>query len=117
MRIRRRRRLRESDVRVASQLQRIIVRIVWAALVVVILIGLGTLGFYEIAGDNASWSDALYMTLITISTVGYGEIVPLHSISERLFAGLIAISGLGALTFLFTSLSHQPVSVLPREGP
>ena len=105
MRIRRRRRLRESDVRVAGQLQRIIVRIVWAGVVVLILIGLGTLGFYEIAGDNAAWSDALYMTLITISTVGYGEIVPLHSISERVFAGLVAIAGLGALTFLFTSLS------------
>jgi len=104
-RLRRLQRLGESDVRVATQLQRIIVRIVWAGVVVVALTGIGTLGFYDIAGDDANWSDALYMTLITISTVGYGEIVPLHSISERLFAGFVAIAGLGALTFLFTSLS------------
>lgn len=105
MRLRRSRRLRESDLRVAAQLQRIVVRIIWAALVVLVLIGVGTLGFYHIADDHGNWSDALYMTLITISTVGYGEIVPLHSLNDRLFAGIMAISGLGALTFLFTSLS------------
>lgn len=97
--------MRESEMRIAAQLQRIVVRIVWAVVVVLVLIAVGTLGFYEIAGDNGNWSDALYMTLITISTVGYGEIVPLHSLNDRLFAGIMAIAGLGALTFLFTSLS------------
>jgi voltage-gated potassium channel len=104
-RLRRMRRLGESEVRVAAQLQRIILRIVWAGMTVLLLIGVGTLGFYQIAGENGNWSDALYMTLISISTVGYGEIVPLHSLQDRLFAGFIAIAGLGALTFLFTSLS------------
>jgi voltage-gated potassium channel len=102
---RRRRRVRESQVGVATQLQRIVIRIVWAGVAVLVLIAIGTLGFYQIAGDHGNWSDALYMTLITISTVGYGEIVPLHSLQDRLFAGVIAIAGLGALTFLFTSLS------------
>ncbi|MBL8396303.1 MAG: NAD-binding protein [Candidatus Accumulibacter sp.] len=92
-------------MRVATQLQRIVVRIVWAGIAVLALIAIGTVGFYQIAEDNGDWSDALYMTLITISTVGYGEIVPLLSPSDRIFAGSIAISGLGALTFLFTSLS------------
>ncbi len=105
MRLRRSRRLRESDLRVAAQLQRIIFRIIWAGVVVLVLIGVGTLGFYQIADDHGNWSDALYMTLITISTVGYGEIVPLHSLNDRLFAGIMAIAGLGALTFLFTNLS------------
>jgi len=43
-RLRRLKRLGESDVRVATQLQRIIVRIVWAGVVVGALIGTGTLG-------------------------------------------------------------------------
>ena len=98
-------RLQEADVRVVTSLQRIVLRIVWAGLAVLALIGIGTIGFYQIGGDTGNWSDALYMTLITISTVGYGEIIPLHSLEDRLFAGFIAISGLGALTFLFTSLS------------
>ncbi len=102
---RRSRPLQESDLRVAAQLQRIIVRIVWAGVAVLVLIGVGTVGFFAIAGDHGDWSDAIYMTLITISTVGYGEIVPLHSLEQRIFAGFVAISGAGALTFLFTSLS------------
>lgn len=44
-RLRRMRRLGESEVRVAAQLQRIILRIVWAGMTVLVLIGVGTLGF------------------------------------------------------------------------
>lgn len=102
---RRRRLLRDPELRIAAQLQRIVVRIVYAVLVVLLLIGVGTFGFHQIGGEDGDWSDALYMTLITISTLGYGEIVPLHSFEDRLFAGFMAISGCGALTFLFTSLS------------
>lgn len=104
-RLRRLRRMRESQVGVATQLRRIVLRIVWAGIAVLALTAVGILGFYQIAGDNGNWSDAVHMTLISISTVGYGEIIPLHSLQDRLFAGFIAISGLGALTFLFTSLS------------
>ena len=88
-----------------SQLWRIVARIAWAFVILLCLIIIGVLGFFVIGGDKASWSDAVYMTLITISTVGYGEIVPLSTLGARLFAGLIAISGLGVLTFLFTSLT------------
>lgn len=88
-----------------AQLRRIIARISWAALILLALIAVGVLGFYAIGGDNASWSDAIYMTLITISTVGYGEMVPLQTFGARVFAGMMAISGLGVLTFLFTSLT------------
>jgi voltage-gated potassium channel len=88
-----------------SQLWRIVARIAWATLTLLLLVIVGVLGFYIIGGDKASWSDATYMTLITISTVGYGEVVPLTSFGARFFAGSIAILGLGTLTFLFTSLT------------
>jgi hypothetical protein len=50
MRLRRSRRLRESDLRVAAQLRRIVLRIVWAGIAVLALTAVGTLGFYQIAG-------------------------------------------------------------------
>lgn len=88
-----------------SQLPRILIRIYFAVGVLLTLIAVGTIGFYLIGGERANLSDAVYMTLITITTVGYGEIVPLHGFGERLFTGLIALGGFGAVTFLFTSLT------------
>jgi len=45
------------------------------------------------------------MTMMTITTVGYNEVVPLNTLGERLFAGFFAIIGFGTITFLFTSLA------------
>ncbi len=88
-----------------GQLPRILKRIYFAAGMLVAVTVLGTLGFMLIDDSGSSFSDALYMTLITITTVGYGEAVPLHTISARIYAGLIAFIGFGGVTFLFTSLS------------
>ncbi|GGE36605.1 potassium channel family protein [Psychroflexus planctonicus] len=51
---------------------------------------IGTLGikFFE----DVSWIDAIYMTVITISTVGYREIVPLSDQSKVFIICLIAVS-------------------------
>ncbi|HEX5392599.1 MAG TPA: NAD-binding protein [Rhodocyclaceae bacterium] len=73
--------------------------------ILLFLIATATVGFRYLTEPNANWSDAFYMTLITITTVGYGEIVPIKTFGERLFAGLVAIGGFGTLTFVFTSLS------------
>jgi voltage-gated potassium channel len=88
-----------------SELPRIIVRINWAVLFLFVVLTIGTAGFYVAGGEKANFSDALYMTLITVTTVGYGEMVHLDTLGERIFTGLIAIAGFGTLTFLFTSLT------------
>ena len=88
-----------------SALPRLTGRIMAAAGVVLLVTLLATLGFHQAGGGKSSWADALYMALITISTVGYSEVVPLDSTGDRIFAGLVAFGGFGALTFLFTSLS------------
>lgn len=88
-----------------GQLPRILLRIYFAAALLLGMTVLGTIGFMMIGQGSATFSDALYMTLITITTVGYGEVVPLHHMGSRLFAGLIAFAGFGAVTFLFTSLT------------
>ncbi len=95
-----------------SALPRLTGRILFAAGVVVLVTVTATIGFHEAGDRQASWSDALYMALITISTVGYSEVVPLDSTGERVFAGLVAFGGFGALTFLFTRLS---VFVLEKD--
>ncbi len=88
-----------------TQLPRIRKRIIIAALLLLLMHVVGTLGFLLIPDDPVSYSDALHMAMITITTVGYGEVIPLNTLSERLFAGLFAIGGFGTITFLFTSLA------------
>jgi voltage-gated potassium channel len=89
-----------------GELRRILMRIRYAAWALVGVLVLGTVIFYQIGVDDGStWSDALFMSLITVTTVGYGEIVPIVTVWERLATGFLAVAGFGSLTFLFTSLS------------
>jgi voltage-gated potassium channel len=101
------RRRRRATLRKArpTQLPRILIRIYVAALTLVGMVVLGSAGFYFGADPHPRLSDAIHMAMITITTVGYGETVPLDTFPERLFAGLLAVAGFGALTFLFTSLT------------
>lgn len=88
-----------------GQLPRILARIYLAAGVLLLMLLVGTVGLRFSAEPTPSLSDAFYMTIITVTTVGYGEVVPADAFGERLFVGLLAISGSGTTTFLFTSLS------------
>lgn len=63
-----------------------------AALILIIFIFLsGLLGFKFFY--DYSWVDALYMTIITISTVGYGEVQPLDAYG-KLFTSIFILSGI-----------------------
>ncbi|MCX8049708.1 MAG: NAD-binding protein [Methylohalobius sp.] len=88
-----------------GQLARILKRIYIAAALLALMIVMGVVGLRLWATPTPSLSDAFYMTIITITTVGYGEIVPADSFGERLFLGMLAVGGFGTITFLFTSLS------------
>lgn len=63
----------------------------------------GTLGFMALEGWEAL--DSLYMTVITISTVGFREISPLSD-SGKLFAVVLIIGGLGTAFYTFTRLGQ-----------
>lgn len=58
-------------------------------LLVVFLILLGTFGFYYFS--DCTFIDAFYMTVITVTTVGFGEVIPLDPVG-RLFTALLSIS-------------------------
>lgn len=76
---------------------------------------LGTLGYYMLGhslGLSASLVDCLYMTIITLSTVGYAEIIPVaRTDAGRLFTILLILSGVGVLLYALTSFA-----ILLMEG-
>lgn len=61
----------------------------------------GTIGYRHLL--QVSWVDALYMTVITISTVGYGEVAEMTDIA-KLFSIIIIFLGLGTAGYAITSL-------------
>ncbi len=65
-------------------------RIYTAITLLVILLLIGVLGFKLLS--HYSWIDSLYMTVITITTVGFGEVQPLDPISKMFTIFLILIS-------------------------
>jgi len=64
--------------------------------VLLALVGIGTLGFRWLA--QMSWIDAIYMTVTTLATVGYGEVKPLDP-AARVFATLFILAGVGATLY------------------
>ena len=79
------------------------------ALVIIAVHAGGTLGYVLIEG----WSvwDSFYMTVITVTTVGYGEVHPL-SRAGRAFTVVVLLSGVGAFFYSFTLL----MSLLAEGG-
>ncbi len=63
---------------------------------VLFFLGMGTVGYVFIAGYSPL--DAFYMTVITISTVGYGEIQQLSG-AGRIFTIFLILSGVGSIAF------------------
>lgn len=78
-------------------------RLITAFAIIILIIGLGTSGLILIEG----WPvfDALYMTVITLSTVGYGEIRPLTT-AGRTFVMLLILTGVGTVLYSLTVLAE-----------
>lgn len=66
-----------------------------------LLLGIGTLGYMVIEGWGAF--DALYMTVITLTTVGFAEIHPLGS-AGRTFTMLLSLGGVFTMFYAATAL-------------
>lgn len=72
--------------------------------ILVILGFVGTTGYVLLEGW--SWLDALYMTVITFTTVGYNEVYPL-STAGRVFNTFLIVGGVGAMLYFLSALmSH-----------
>lgn len=70
-------------------------KLFFSVFAIIVIIFTGVLGYRYI--EDASFLDALYMTVITITTVGYAEIIPL-SVKGRYFTILIILTGAATIT-------------------
>ena len=74
--------------------------------------GLGTVGYRVV--EDMPWLDALYQTVITVSTVGFAEVVSLSPAGRIFTIGLI-VTGVGIVLYLLSSLAEIVVEGRLRE--
>lgn len=72
-----------------------------AAIVLIVLPMIGTLGYVVIEGW--SFSDAIYMTVMTVTTIGFREVQPLDE-EGRIFTMVLAVTGVGAIFYALVGL-------------
>ena len=82
-----------------------------------IVIMFGTTGYTLI--EHWSLFDAFYMTIITISTVGYGEVHPQET-AGRVFSSVLIVVGVGTMLFGFgvfaETLAENAFGIFRRQG-
>jgi voltage-gated potassium channel len=75
-------------------------RIRYALYALAAAVALGTIGFHLLEGW--SLSDSLYVTIQTITTVGYGDVPP-TTFAGRVFASLFMVVGVGTVAYILSS--------------
>ena len=76
----------------------------------VFVIIIGSLGFYYIGGDQWSWIDSIYMTIITLFIVGFSEVHPLTELG-RFWALIVIFFGVAG----FEKFAGTRFVCLPKE--
>lgn len=64
---------------------------------------------YELYHHPMTWGDCLYFVLVTVTTVGYGDIIPV-STSARILTILIIVIGFGTIPVQAAALVHTITS-------
>lgn len=72
-----------------------------AGVLLLSLLVIGSIGYRLVEGWN--WLDCVYMTIITLSTVGYSEVHPLGA-GGRIFTSVLIVVGVGAMFYAFSTV-------------
>src|SRR5947209_16255917 len=78
-----------------------------------VLILVGTLGYHFI--EDKPYFDSLYFTVITLTTVGYGDIVP-ETRTGRAFTIFLALGGIFTLFYVATEMIRLVIGGEVREA-
>lgn len=86
---------------------RLFSKVLYSFLVLILIIFVGTIGY--IYFENWSILDSFYQTIITVSTVGFGEVNNLSD-TGKLFTAFLIITSFGTFAYTVTSITGYIVS-------
>jgi voltage-gated potassium channel len=87
-------------------------RLLIALAVIAVLTAVGTCGYMLI--EHMRFEDALFMTVITITTVGYGEVKPLDT-PGSVFTIVLILTGVGTAYYMLAAVTEMMVGGQLRE--
>jgi voltage-gated potassium channel len=87
--------------------QSLLRRLLGGLFALAIVIAGGTTGYWFIGQARWSWGECLYMTVISVTTVGYGEVLPGmdHAPYARAFTVALLILGTGSLVYFASMIT------------
>ena len=70
------------------------------------MIVIGSIGYYAIGGNKWTLLDSIYMTIITLASVGYGEV---HALDDygKIWSILLIIFGVTGVGALFRTINEE----------
>jgi voltage-gated potassium channel len=81
-------------------------RLLFALLAVFIVVLVGSLGYFILLGGKPRFMDCIYMTVISLTTVGYGEILDIRgNIPVEIFTMILITFGMGVILYGISSLT------------
>ena len=86
-------------------------------LLLTLALAIGTVGYHLMGGGSYAWFDCLYMTVITVTTIGYGEMLDFAAHpAGRVFTIFVAFFGVGIATYVISSITALAADSRLREA-
>lgn len=96
--------MRFSSSTVGQRQSKVLIRRLYlSGLLIAMAMGAGVIGFMFI--EHYKLLDAFYMTVITLSTVGFSEVKPMSD-AGRMFASVLIIGNLGIFAYAISNISQ-----------
>ena len=76
-------------------------RLLWGVVAMAVVTAIGTVGYMLI--EDWSFLDSIYMTIVTITTVGYDEVYPLSD-GGQIFSIFLMLGGVGGALYSLTAI-------------
>ena len=85
-------------------IQDVWLRLKFSVIILLLVVIVGTLGFRFLEGDNIpTFLDSFFFTLITITTIGYGNVTP-QTVGGKILDIVVILSGVGAVLVTFQTV-------------